>query len=371
MRVAGGPSRRRIGLSAWRPPPAWTPWGRIAFVAALVVGFAVIRAVIDGLSRQEVELPRAGADRRPAAGGCLREAAAALLPLLRRERQQLDHQPRHRATCRASRMFVDQVLIQSLTMASRSCAYAALHVLHPCAAHPGLPGHDAAALGGFLAVLATSSSPAIRKNRDLTDDMIQRLAENIRGIAVIKAFAREEDEIRKFRETNDVLRRAEAARLPRGQLLHAAHRFPEPGEPRRPAGLRRLPGHPGADPARRGADHFHRDAPAILRADRAISRRSPTRMQESLTGARRVFEVLDAPLEIVNAPEPMWLPRVWGRVTFEHVWFDPGHRARAQGYLLRGAAGPMRRGRGPDRLGQIGAALADPAFLRSHRRGGC
>jgi ATP-binding cassette subfamily B protein len=47
-------------------------------------------------------------------------------------------------------------------------------------------------------------------------------------------------------------------------------------------------------------------------------------MQESLTGARRVFEVLDAPLEIVNAPDPMWLPRVWGRVTFEHVWFDPG-----------------------------------------------
>jgi ATP-binding cassette subfamily B protein len=47
-------------------------------------------------------------------------------------------------------------------------------------------------------------------------------------------------------------------------------------------------------------------------------------MQESLTGARRVFEVLDAPAEIVNAPEPMWLPRVWGRVTFEHVWFDPG-----------------------------------------------
>jgi len=47
-------------------------------------------------------------------------------------------------------------------------------------------------------------------------------------------------------------------------------------------------------------------------------------MQESLTGARRVFEVLDAPLEIVNAPDPMWLPRVWGRVTFEHIWFDPG-----------------------------------------------
>ena len=40
--------------------------------------------------------------------------------------------------------------------------------------------------------------PGIRRNRDQTDDMIQRLAENIRGIAVIKAFGREQDEIDKF-----------------------------------------------------------------------------------------------------------------------------------------------------------------------------
>jgi len=47
-------------------------------------------------------------------------------------------------------------------------------------------------------------------------------------------------------------------------------------------------------------------------------------MQESLTGARRVFEVLDAPLEIQTRPDPVRLARARGRIRFEHVWFDHG-----------------------------------------------
>ena len=75
-------------------------------------------------------------------------------------------------------------------------------------------------------------------------------------------------------------------------------------------------------------------------------------MQESLTGARRVFEVLDAPLEIVNAPDPLWLPQVWGRVTFEHVWFDPGTEPILKDIHFEVRPGAMRGGGGPDRLGE-------------------
>lgn len=48
-------------------------------------------------------------------------------------------------------------------------------------------------------------------------------------------------------------------------------------------------------------------------------------MQQSLTGARRVFEVLDAPVEIASAPDAVTLPQVQGRVQFEDVsfGFDP------------------------------------------------
>jgi ATP-binding cassette subfamily B protein len=43
--------------------------------------------------------------------------------------------------------------------------------------------------------------------------------------------------------------------------------------------------------------------------------------QQSLTGAQRVFEILDAPVEIKNKPEAIRLPRAKGNVRFEGVTF--------------------------------------------------
>ncbi len=45
-------------------------------------------------------------------------------------------------------------------------------------------------------------------------------------------------------------------------------------------------------------------------------------MQQSLTGARRVFEVLDAPVDIRSRPDAVILPRVRGHVRFEDVTFS-------------------------------------------------
>ena len=45
-------------------------------------------------------------------------------------------------------------------------------------------------------------------------------------------------------------------------------------------------------------------------------------IQQSLTGARRVFEVLDTSEEVV-APEDPWRPdSVHGEITIDHVWFE-------------------------------------------------
>jgi ATP-binding cassette subfamily B protein len=44
-------------------------------------------------------------------------------------------------------------------------------------------------------------------------------------------------------------------------------------------------------------------------------------IQQSLTGARRVFEVLDAPVEIVSPPDATPLPRAHGAIRFENVSF--------------------------------------------------
>jgi ATP-binding cassette, subfamily B, bacterial len=48
-------------------------------------------------------------------------------------------------------------------------------------------------------------------------------------------------------------------------------------------------------------------------------------IQTCLTGAGRVFEILDAPLEVENSSRPVVLPRIRGQVRFERVGF--GYRA--------------------------------------------
>jgi len=44
-------------------------------------------------------------------------------------------------------------------------------------------------------------------------------------------------------------------------------------------------------------------------------------VQQSLIGARRVFEILDAPIEVKSAPDALRRPRLAGAVTFENVSF--------------------------------------------------
>jgi ATP-binding cassette subfamily B protein len=305
----------------WAPPPGWTPWERIVFVAVLITGIAAVRALIDGYSRHETNYLVQG------------QIVVQLRADVYAKLQQLSFRfydanasssiiNRVTSDVQSVRMFVDQVLIQSLTMAVSIVGYATymlcIHVPLTLACLATTP-----LLWGASARFSKIVQPGYRKNRDLTDDMIQRLAENIRGISVIKAFAREDDEIRKFRETNDVLRQQKQevfktisffmptigflSQLNLVVLLAYGGYLVIQGRISLGVGLVTFSG-------------FLQQFSAQIANIAAVA----NSMQESLTGARRVFEVLDAPLEIVNKPEPMWLPRVWGRVTFEHVWFDPG-----------------------------------------------
>jgi ATP-binding cassette subfamily B protein len=305
----------------WGPPADWTPWGRIALVAGLVAGFASIRAVIDGFSRQEANYLVQG------------QIVVQLRADVYAKLQQLSFRfydanasssiiNRVTSDVQRVRMFVDQVLIQSLTMGVSLCAYATymlfIHVPLTLACLATTP-----LLWFASARFSHVVQPGYRKNRDLTDNMIQRLAENIRGIAVIKAFAREEDQIRKFRETNDLLRqqkqdvfRVVGFFMPTIGFLSQVNLVILLGYGGYLVIQGRIPLGVGLITFTGMLQQFSAQIANIAAVANS--------MQESLTGARRVFEVLDAPLEIVNAPDPMWLPRVWGRVTFEHVWFDPG-----------------------------------------------
>jgi len=318
--AAGGGARPHWPLG-WAPPAAWTPWGRVALVAALVLGVAAVRAVIDGISRHQTNYLVQGqivVQMRADVYAKLQKLsfrfydANASSSIINRVTSDVQ----------SVRMFVDQVLIQSLTMAVSLGAYAAymlcIHVPLTIACLATTP-----LLWVVSARFSHIVQPGYRKNRDLTDDMIQRLAENIRGIAVIKAFGREAEEIRKFRAANDVLRtqkqhvfRVVSFFMPAIGFLSQLNLVVLLGYGGYLVIQGRIPLGVGLITFTGMLQQFSAQIANIAAVANS--------MQESLTGARRVFEVLDAPLEIVNQPDPMWLPRVWGRVTFEHIWFDPG-----------------------------------------------
>ena len=102
-------------------------------------------------------------------------------------------------------MFVDQVLLQAVVMALSLGAYLA----YMLSLHVGL---TLACLASTPLLWFTSSrfsrlvQPAYLRNRELVDAMIQRLAENIKGMQVVKAFAREPDEMERFRKINEAVR---------------------------------------------------------------------------------------------------------------------------------------------------------------------
>src|SRR3954463_386760 len=99
------------------------------------------------------------------------------------------------------RMFVDQVLIQSVIMVISLTAY----VIYMASLSPTLTVMCLATTP-LLAVLAVRFSakiqPEYAKNRTLVEGLVQTLAEGVQGIAVTKAFGREAESRAKFDATN-------------------------------------------------------------------------------------------------------------------------------------------------------------------------
>ncbi len=221
------------------------------------------------------------------------------------------------------RMFVDQVLIQSVIMVISLTVYAA----YMAYLSPGLTIACLATSPVLLILSALFSrkiQPEYAENRTLVEKMVQYLAESIQGVAVVKGFGREKENREKFEAANNAILDQQYSIFWWVSLFSPTAGF-----------LTRintivLLGYGGALVVRGslplGAglvvfagllDQFAGQVNNVAAIVNSV--------QQSLIGAKRVFEILDAPIEVKSAPDAVRRPRLEGMVRFEGVSFEYGN----------------------------------------------
>jgi ATP-binding cassette subfamily B protein len=217
------------------------------------------------------------------------------------------------------RMFVDQVLIQSVIMVISLTVY----VVYMASLSPTLT----------LACLATTpllwllsawhtrrTQPEYAQNRTLVEKMVQIFVESIQGIAVTKAFGREAEARAKFEAANDAVLHQQKLIFWRVSLFSPAIGFITR------INMMVLIGYggwlviQGKLPLGTGLVVF---AGLLEQFSGQVNNVATivNSVQQSLIGARRVFEILDAPVEVKSAPDAVRRTRLRGDVEFQGVSF--------------------------------------------------
>ncbi len=303
----------------WVPAPHWSRGQVIAAIAGAVFGLALVRAVLNYLHAIIV----ANVVER----GMVVDTRTAVYDKLQRlSFRFFDANAtgsiinRVTSDARALVQFINGVVVQSIIMLLSLAGYLVFMIN----LHPGLT-LACLATTPVLALAATVFSrivrPAYRRNRELMDDLILRLAESVQGMPVIKGFAREPETIRQFQSANDAVSRQQrqifwrvSVFTPGIGLLTQINLFILLAYGGSLVIWGELPLGAGLIVFAGLLQQFSNQVAGI--GDIANT------AQASLTGAQRVFEVLDAPVEITDAPDAVPLTRARGAVRFESVDFE-------------------------------------------------
>lgn len=219
-----------------------------------------------------------------------------------------------------TRLFVDGVLLQGMNMILTLVAYAVfMWRIHPaltmaclCVSLP---------LWGLAQFYSARLRPGYLLNRELTDQMVLLFSESVRGMQTVKGFAAESHQVCRFEESNERVS-SQQRRIfwdlsiftPGTQLLsqlslvilfayggwlYVQGRIPLGGGLVVFAGL---------------LQQFTGQVANISTIANSV--------QQSLAAARRVFEVLDTPVEVQSRPGALAPGRLTGRIAFENVTFS-------------------------------------------------
>lgn len=217
------------------------------------------------------------------------------------------------------RMFLDQVLIQIFIMVVSLSVYIAYMVsLSPGLTLACLASTPLLWLGS--AIFSAKIRPEYDRNRKLADRLVQYFTESIQGVQVNKAFGREEADREGFEERNREVFRQQFGIFWKISVYTPAVIFMTR------LNIVILLGYGGWEVIRGNlplgtglvvfAGLLEQYSGQVTQVTNIVNS-----IQQSFIGARRVFEILDSPVEVQNAPGARPCEHLQGRVTFENAGF--------------------------------------------------
>ena len=302
----------------WQPPVSWSPLQVVSLLAGFVFVCALVRGAISfrlAVSRTKLVQGQVVVKLRSMVYDKLQRLSFRFFD------QNSTGSVINRVTgdVQLVRQFIDGVVLQLVVVFASLLFYLAymlsIHVLLTLACLATTPLLWVASVWFSRLV-----RPAYDHNRELFDRMVLSLAESVQGVHVVKGFAREEDAIRRFGKANSDFRhqqdwifRTVSYYSPTVGFLTQLNLVILLGYGGYLAMHHELAIGTGLVVFAGLLQQFANQITSF--ADIANS------IQQSLTGARRVFEILDAPLEISSPPNAIPLPKAQGHLRFEDVSF--------------------------------------------------
>ncbi len=341
------------------PPAEWTPMVVLGVIAGALVVFASLRAVLNYVNQtslNELTQGRIVVELRAQVYEKMQRlsfrffdvnATSSLINRVTGDTQSL-------------RMFVDQVLMQAIIMAISLVVY----VIYLTSISVKL----AVACLAVTPLLWIASSrfsrvarPAYARSRELTDRLVTRVVESIRGVQVVKAFGMEGEQLARFDEANDVVRDQQRWIFWKVSLFN-----PTVGLLSQ-VSLVVLLGYGGYLTVRgeiaigTGLVVFAAILQQFSGQVAGIAQVANT-MHQSLRGARRVFEVLDTEVEVESPEDAVVMGRLEGRVRFDGVSFEHAGEVVLEGVDFAVEAGQCVAIIGPTGSGKSALMSLLPRF---------
>jgi ATP-binding cassette subfamily B protein len=324
IRHALDPSQRPATYAfGWNPPRSWTPLQIVASLSAAIILQAIVRAILT----YQYNMSTARLTQGEIVPN-LRDRVYARLQRLSFRFFDVHGSSsifnRVTGDVQNTRLFVDGVVLQGLNMFLTLAAY----LIFMWRIHAALTLACLSVTVGLWWVTHFYSGrlrPAYLQNRELYDDLVLLFSESVRGMQTVKGFAAEPHLIKRFEAANAKVSNQQrkiffdlAVFTPATQLLSQSSLvilFAYGGwlyvQGRIPLGT-------GLVVFAGLLQQFNGQVANITTIANSV--------QQSLTAARRVFEVLDTPSEVDTRPGAVIPGRLSGKLVFENVTFGYSSR---------------------------------------------